>query len=233
MPKFVAVDKVIHKAIKIKEDKTFSHLKKQHVTSLVLQEFSIASHDYPIVFVKDNETGQFRSAAMLGLKPGENLFFDSKGWKANYKPESILGYPFVLTNSKNSQEQKVLVMDEDCERINQTEGIKLFNEDGTPTTFINNVGNFLSSHLNKQIQTQSFIKTLLDYDLIIPQSLEISTKDNEKQTINGLYIIGEEEFNNLTDDRLLHLRKNGFLSAIYSHFFSMTRIASLIKMSNN
>ncbi|PHS15688.1 MAG: multidrug transporter [Kangiella sp.] len=232
MPKFVAVNNTAHKDLKVQEDRTFSHFKSQHIASLVVHEFARAAQDYPIIFVKDNETGQFRAAAMLGLKPGQNLFYSQDGWKAQYRPESILGYPFVLAEDKNNKEQKILVIDEECERLNTKEGQAFFDEKGEQTKFISNIGNFLSEHLLKQEKTQEFIKILLEYKIIVQQTLEISISGKENQNIDGIYIISEDGFNKLSDKQFLELRKHGFLPAIYSQLLSMARVGSLVKMAD-
>ncbi len=229
MPKFVAVNNTVHKEIKVTEDKSFAHVKSQHITSLVVHEFARAAHDYPIIFVKDSETGQFRAVAVLGLKPEENLFYDKTGWKAHYKPESILGYPFVLAADEKIKDRQILVMDEECDRINIKEGESLFDDKGEQTEFVTNLGQFLADHIVKQQATQEFIKVLLDLKLIVHQTLEISSKDKKKTNIDGMYVISEEALNKLDDKEYLDLRKRGFLPPIYASLLSLSLIGDLIR----
>jgi len=230
MPKFVAVNNTVHKDIKVLEDKTFAHVKSQHISSLVVHEFARAMHDYPIVFVKDSETGQFRAVAVFGLKPEQNLFYDENGWKAEYKPESIQGYPFVVVPDQNEENRQILVMDEESSRLSKEDGSALFDEKGEQTEFVTKLGNFLTEHLARQKTTQTFIKVLLDYELIIHQTLEISTVDKKKTNIDGMYVISEEALNKLKDKDYLDLRKRGFLPPIYTCLLSLARIGDLIRM---
>ncbi|HBF45668.1 MAG TPA: multidrug transporter, partial [Shewanella frigidimarina] len=48
----------------------FSHVAEQHIVPVTLHEINRAATEYPIVFVKNSDTNEFQSVAMLGLKPG-------------------------------------------------------------------------------------------------------------------------------------------------------------------
>jgi hypothetical protein len=229
MPKFVPVNNSKHKLIKIKKDSTYSHLKGEYLTPLVIQEFSSAVHDYPIVFVKDSETGQFRVVALLGLKPGENHFYGDDGWRASYLPASILGYPFALAADNKVDEQHILFFDEESTRANKKEGDALFDENGKQTDFVNNMGNFLSELIIKEQQTQEFIKALLKHSLLNQQTLEITLEGHNKFNVVGMYVINEEALNSLLNDAFLELKQQGYLPLIYASLLSMSRIANLVK----
>ena len=73
-----AINNTSHSKIKIKDNPSFLQSKDKHFSPLVVQEFAAASQQFPIVFIKDLETGQFNTVALLGLKPGENLFYNEK-----------------------------------------------------------------------------------------------------------------------------------------------------------
>ena len=231
MPNFVAVNKAAHKDTKVLADKTFSHVKSQHITSLVVHEFSRAAHEYPIIFLKDAKTGNFTAVAVFGLKPEENLFYDENCWKARYIPESIQGYPFIVAPAKDDANKQILVVDEESSRLSTEEGHALFDDKGEQTEFVTKLGTFLSEHVARQQTTQAFIKVLLDYKLIIHQTLEISSADNKKSNIDGMYVISEEALGKLSDKDYLDLRKRGFLPPIYASLFSLSRIGDLLQMA--
>jgi len=230
MPNFVAVNKTAHKDTRVLEDKTFAHFKSQHITSLVVHEFSRAAHEYPIIFVKDAKTEKFTAVAVLGLKPEQNLFYDENGWKARYKPESIQGYPFVVAPAKDDVNKQILVVDEESSRLSTKEGHALFDDKGEQTEFVTKLGSFLTDHVSRQHATQTFIKVLLDYKLIVHQTLEISNIDEKKTNIDGMYMISEEALGKLSDKDYLDLRKRGFLPPIYASLFSLSRIGDLLQM---
>lgn len=229
MPKFLPVSSANHSKTKVKQDTCFSHAKKEHLVPLVVHEFSRAAHVYPIFFIKDSETEQFRCVALLGLQPKQNVFYSDSGWLADYIPESLLGYPFVLAPDAKIEEQQILYFDEESTRVNQTEGQALFDDKGKPTEFTTNMGEFLRDNILKQQQTQGFIKDLLDESLIIQQTLEITIKKDEKFNIAGLYMLDEKALNELSDEKFLKLKKKGFLPAIYSALLSLSRVGSIVK----
>jgi len=198
MPKFVAVNNNLHKDIKVTGDITFAHVKSQHFAPLVVHEFARAAHDYPIIFIKDTNKDEFRAVAIFGLKADENLFYDEKRWKANYVPESIQGYPFMLAPDPKDENRQVLIMDEESNRINTEEGEALFDEQGEQSKFVSNLGSFLSDHVVKHKTTQEFIDTLVKLKLIVHQTLEISAADKKKTNIDGMYVVNEELLNKLT-----------------------------------
>ena len=236
MPNFVAVNGSLHKDLKVKEDKTYAHVKSQHIVSLVVHEFSLAAQDYPIIFIKDEGADQYRAAALLGLKPGENLFYSDNAWKADYKPESILGYPFLVAPDKNKENTHILVMDEESDRLvkeddKQAITKSLFEDDGKQGEFVTKVGNFLTDHLGKQQQTDAFIKKLLALKLIVNQSLEVTVAGKGKINIDGLHIINEDALNKLSDKDFKELRKLGYIGPIYASLFSMNRIGNLVRMA--
>lgn len=232
MPNFVPVTNTKHADFKVKQDVTFSHVKNQHMVPLVIHEFSRAAQDYPIVFVKDRETGQFRSVALLGLKPGENNYYDKNRWQAEYIPDSLRGYPFVLAADNKVEDQQILYFDQDSERVNQQEGQPLFDDKSEATEFTTNMGNFLSDLIFKQQQTDTFIKALLDDTLIVPQTLEVTLEGQEKFKIEGLYLLDEKALNELPDKKFLELKKKGFLPLIYATLFSMSRVGALVGKAN-
>jgi hypothetical protein len=65
-------------------------------------------------------------------------------------------------------------------------------------------------------------------DLIIEQVLTLNINGEERR-INGIYLIDEKKFNDLSDDVFLELRKNGYLTAIYAQLVSVNHTQKLVK----
>ena len=121
MAKPTPIDKVAHKNVKLKPF-NFDILKEQHIVPLVAHELPTAAGQFPIVFVKDQESGQFRIVAMLGLKPGENLFMQEGKWDATYLPANFRAYPFSLAALDEEGKNIAVCIDADSELVNEEEG---------------------------------------------------------------------------------------------------------------
>ena len=54
----IPLDSVKHKNLRINVDRNYSHVSNQNMTPLLASEFIPASTNFPIVFVKQQETGK-------------------------------------------------------------------------------------------------------------------------------------------------------------------------------
>ncbi len=222
----VAVSSDKHSKIRIKDNAILVQSKNSHFAPVVVQEFVPASQEFPITFIKDSETGQFRAIVLLGLKPEENLFFDENAWQATYKPQALTLYPFLLSQG---EEQSILCFDQSASVVNEKEGQAFFDDQGNQTTWLSEQGEKVVQYVEKTYATKNFIKLLLDNDLLAPQTLNLTLENEESYSLNGLYAIDEKKLNSLSDESFNALRKTGALPAIYAALLSMQRIHSLAR----
>lgn len=224
--KIVALNNEAHKDLKVKNSASYDQAKEQHLSLLVAHEFAKAAIDYPIVFVKDPESGQFRAVAMLGLEPKENLFYSRSKWKGTYVPSTLRAYPFILGGEEGS-EQLALCIDESSKLVNKKDGEALFNEDGSESDYLNNRKALLSQLIDQNTITQQFVKFLADNELLAPQSLSLKLEDGSGHDLNGLYVINEKKLNELSDETYLEIRKRGYMGPIYAQLTSMNQLQNL------
>lgn len=224
-----AINQKQHGNLKIKENPTFIQTENQHFAPLVVQEFVAASQDYPIVFVKDSETGQFKSIALLGLKPGENEFYSKNGWKGNYRPEAFSLYPFLVSQPKG-QDNAILCFDSAASLVNDSEGQALFDDQGVQTKWLSETGERVVQYVEKTQVTQNFIQLLLEADILAPQTLTLKLEDDKEYTLNGLYTVDEKKLTTLDDDKFNALRKTGALAPIYASLISMQRVNNIASL---
>jgi len=229
-----AIDKNNHSRLKIKPNPSLLQSEGKHFAPLVVQEFIAASQEFPILFIKDSETGQFKAIALLGLKPGENLFFDPANWQADYKPENLTLYPFLVSQAAGD-ENAIVCFDQASPLVNENEGEALFVKDSdnhfVATDWLKSQGERVVQYLEKTQITEHFIKTLLDIEIISPQTLNLKLDDQAEYSLSGLYAIDEKKLNALSDDKFTALRKTGALPAIYASLFSLRRIENLIRLT--
>jgi hypothetical protein len=227
------LNKSQHQALKVKVDPSYAHSANSHVTPISVFELPQVQAEYPIVFIKDAETGRFHLVALLGLKPQENLFHKKEGWNALYIPQHLTNFPFVLSSSVEQPNNFVVGIDLDSQMVSESDGEALFTDTGEQTKYLVQVTENLARANSQLNATQLFINTMVDKSLLSSQSLTIKPINGKEFTVTGLYSIDEEAFKDLNDSDYQELKDKGFLAAIYSCLFSTQRIAKLISLSEN
>lgn len=229
MSNIVVLNKEVHKNLKIKNNRIYQQTKNQHIAILQVHEFVSASVCYPIVFIKDAETGEFRCVAMLGLQPNENLFYSEEHWSASYIPAAIRGYPFLIAPDTAS-----LCADISSPLFNETEGNELFNSDGSESEYLKSVKERLSTFVSQTPVTREFIRYIAEKNLLSPFNLTINTSSEESgaYSLNGLYAIDHKKINDLSDATFLELRHKNYLPAVFAHLASLGNMSTLVQMKS-
>ncbi|MBU1620250.1 MAG: SapC family protein [Gammaproteobacteria bacterium] len=215
-----------HAALKISRKKAFAHIESQHIVPVVLHEFVRVAAELPIVFIKNNETGNFEAVTMLSLTPGENLMVQEGEWQGGYVPRVLRNYPLALMEDGKNPEQLLVALIESSPMVNTEEGFALFNEDGTESDFLKARTSSLGETIQYAQMTKAFNKILADLELLVPQSLTMALEGKPRE-INGIYIVDEKKLQELSDEQFLDLRKKGLLPAIYAHLMSLQQVQRL------
>ena len=222
---------VEHKDVKIKNGFNADLVKDQYLVPVVAHEFARVANEYPIVFVKNNESGEFQPVAMLGLEPNENLFVQDGKWTGAYIPHALTRYPLVLSKHPENEEQLFVGINESSDLVNKDEGNALFDEKGEETDYLKRRKEGLISFVEFSQVTATFTKFLADKELLAPQTLTLDIK-GEKRDINGIYLIDEKKLNELSDEEFLELRKRGYLPPVYSFLTSMPQVNRLARLKS-
>lgn len=231
MTNFQALHKDQHKKLKINPDHSYAHSANSHAVPLSVFELSQAQADYPIVFIKDAQTGQFHLVALVGLEPNENLFCCSTGWHAEYVPMQLQSYPLALTSSNENPDKKIVAIDLDSSAVNESQGEMLFTSDGQQSAFLLNKVELMSQVIAQQPATKKFIEQMVKNELISPQALTVKTNQGKEVNLTGLYVVDEAKVNNVTADIFNKLNSEHLLAPIYACLFSLQRISRLIKLT--
>ncbi|MBE0362375.1 hypothetical protein PULV_a2994 [Pseudoalteromonas ulvae UL12] len=220
---------VTHAKTKIKNGINTEFMKTQHLVPIVAHEFSRVANEYPIVYVKNAETGEFQPVAMLGLEPNENLFIKDGKWEGMYIPHALVRYPLALVANPEDKEKLMVAIVQSSDLVNEEEGRELFDEKGEETEYLKRRKESLISYLEFSQVTAAFSKYLADKELLSAQTLTIEI-NGEKRDINGIYLIDEKKLNELSDEDFLDIRKRGFLGPIYSFLTSMHQVNRLARI---
>lgn len=225
----VPVNKDRHAGKKVRMSNDFKFASKFHVAYLTVHEFARAASIYPIVFLEDKDSDEFRPVALMGLDAGENLFVDANGqWSASYIPAIIRRYPFALSKAQEA-DRYIVCVDEASELLSDTEGAPLFDEQGNPTQVIENVKRYLGELQQMDQMTHEFTQFLIQNNLLTPLNMRVNAA-NQVRNITGCYVINEERLNNFTDSKFLEVRQKSYLPAVYAHLISLSQIERLANL---
>jgi hypothetical protein len=228
--KISPLDSIKHKKTRIKVDPFYGHVSGQQMIPVLAFEFLKASTSFPIVFVKQQDTGKFKSVVLTGFEEGENLVFSQGKINADYIPVNVRRYPFSAGGENINDENMILCIDENSSLVNENQGVELFNEDGKPTETTTKVSEFLVDIVARDHATDNFINCLIEHDLMQPTELKLKLGEGNERVINGIYKIDEEALNELSDEVGLSLYKRQYFSAIYAHLASLSQFNRLIKL---
>lgn len=233
IPGPVSLTPTAHGGLHIKPLGSADHIAKNHFAKIYTPEFSKAGTDYPIIFVKDPESGDFFAAAMWGLEPGENLFVEGSRWTGGYFPASVRCYPFAVQQDPQNVDRLFIGIYETASIIDKNEGNLIFNEDGTETDWMKEVKEFLVRVFQQEQMTKQFVSKLNELELLVPQSLTIKdAKSGKNHDVSGFYIVDREKLDKLPDDKYMSLRTNGALEVIYNHLMSLNSLDKLLRKKN-
>src|SRR6056300_443022 len=96
MAKIKLLNNIDHKDLKVRIERSAELGDNVWFTPTFPQEFRSVQNQYPIVFTKNEQIGQFQAVALLGFEIGENLYLDDNGWNARYIPLSVMRQPFLI-----------------------------------------------------------------------------------------------------------------------------------------
>ncbi len=221
-----------HSKLKVRSGAEFHLVEKEHIIPLVVHEFVPASTDMPIVFVKNTDTGEFQAVAMLGVKPGENLYVEDGKWLGMYVPAILSQAPFRLVPNQHNRDQLMLAINEESSLVSKEEGELLFNDKGELTDYLNRRKKGIETYFEHTQITQAFLKLMAELELFVERTLNIDMND-QKINLSGLYFIDEEKLGALPDEKFLDLKKRGFLPVIYAHLISLNQMRRLGQHKTN
>lgn len=229
MPNYQAVSKSTHANLCWKRYDNYHFAAMDAVAPLVAQELPKAAMVLPIAFIQQD--GKFIPAAVQGLQLGQNLFVAPDGrWIGPYTPATYRGYPFALANAEN--DQLVLCVDADSGLVGEDQAERFFDDSGEPSQSVKDVLNFLQQVRANRELTVRLCAALHAEDLIQPWPIKVKGKDDQGQTLQGLYRIDEAKLNALSREALYRIHQAGALPLAYCQLLSMQHLQMLGKLAD-
>jgi hypothetical protein len=193
---------------------------------LMAVEFPHAAPEYVIVFAGTGEA--VLPAVLLGVRGEENLYLTKQGgWGARYLPAFVRRYPFIFS-SDDMGTRFTLCLDEGFAGCNQAgRGERLFDDQGKPTPYVENVLRFLQEYQAQFQRTQAFCQRLMALDLLEPMEAKVTLTSGERLALTGFRGVNRDRLKGLAGETLATLAKTDELELVYLHLQSMRNMATL------
>ncbi len=227
---YIPLNKEQHKDLKVAVSNSFEFAKQTHLSAASIREYAQLASTMPIVFIKDPKSERFHTVAMLGMEQNQNLFISDDKWKAPHVPMNILRYPFDV---RPDADKLGVFIDENSDQVGTEKGEPLFNEDGTPSAFLENRQKFLGELANSEMLTQRFIAKVVELNLLDPIQIRMVYKDGQQRNVTGLFSINEQRLMALPEETVNELFKQSFLGALYAIMLSLGQLNRLVELSNS
>jgi hypothetical protein len=212
-----------HRDCAVEMGRNYGFSRKTNSVPLMAVEFPRAASEYAIVFAGTKEN--VMPAVILGVRDSENLYLsqDAK-WEAKYIPAFVRRYPFVFSD----RQRFVLCIDEKFSGLNREgRGEKLFDGDGKPTPYVENILKFLQDYQTQFARTKAFCSKLRQLDLLEPMQAQVEMNSGETLSLRGFMAVNRAKLRTIPGDTLADLAKTDALELLYLHLQSMRNFSGL------
>jgi hypothetical protein len=220
----VLLDNNTHRDLRIVTTRGAAWGDDQMSTPVFLSEFRSVQAHYPIVFQPTDDGGMY-PVALLGLRSGENLFLDARGWDAPYIPLALERGPFMIGRANG---ELVIHVDLDSPRIGRGEGEAVFLPHGATSEYLERMNSVLLA-IHEGVEAQvAFMAALQRHELLESFVLDVEAADGSQNRLAGFHTINEERLAGLDPRAIGELHAQGHLAPIYMTLASIAHLRDLI-----
>lgn len=223
MAALVFLDATLHQQLKHQHQARYQVNQQRHCLPVVLSEFVAAGASLPLVFIKDADTGVFRSCVLTGLTPGQNLCTDGDNW-FDYEPKVMWHQPLLAVAQRKGG--YAIAVEQPHPQLSESIGLPLFSQQQA-SPYLQQLSQLAIEWQAELEPTQAFIATLLKLSLLQSQTLTVQGPAGAFD-VTGCYLINGQQLARLSDADFLWLRQQGYLPAIYAALASLSRVDVLI-----
>ena len=186
--------------------------------------------EYPIFFGRQGEAGPYFMCALLGFAENENLFLINDEWDVRMVPLHFLRMPFHIGPDETGKASIQLDMDDP--RVSDAEGVRLFNDDGSPSEELQRAHSILQALLEGAEQTQKLLSFLETQNLLEPLDIRVTFINEQTTTLKGLFGLNHDRLQALSSDQLAQLQNDQLLETVFGIKLSSHKLQSLIDRKN-
>lgn len=225
----IALNNTEHQGMKVNPRLVLTLLEGAQMLPVIVHECALIGSDAPVVFVKNQETGQFQMVALYGLAPGENIFATNGEWRALSVPLIVQNMPFKLITDADDHDRVMVGIDDESPLVDAENGEPLFDTNGDETEFLKTRKEMLRQYVDGDEVTRKFVDLLSEMELLAQQEIKVNV-DGQKTDIAGIYSVDEAKLRELSPEDFERLRASGFLPVIYAQLMSVNQIRRLARM---
>jgi len=220
------LNRASHGDLAYKPTERFDFVREINAAPIMAAEFLAASNDFAIVFA--DAGGSPMPAILFGVKAEQNLFVGADGtWGAGYIPAFLRRWPFVFS-ADDTGETLTLCIDETAPGFNREgRGERLFDSEGAPTGFTNQMLGFLQEYQAQQARTKAFCDRLVALELLQTVEAHIPLPGEDARTLTGFQVVNREKLKALPAEVVEELFRADGLELIYLHLISMRNLERL------
>lgn len=196
-------------------------------------EYAELQREYPILFRRDRDSGQWQSVALLGFEQHENLFLQDGRWNAAYLPGAVAKGPFLIGFQEQRidgelRKEPVMHVDLEHPRVGFSEGEPVFLPHGGNSPYLQHIAGVLRGIRDGLEFGTAMFATFDSMGLIQPVNLDVQLDDKHRVSVNGLYGIDRERLAALDAGSLQRLNQAGFLEGAYLVLASLHNMRRLM-----
>ena len=235
MANYQLLDPQRHAETKILERDTLLQLDRGLLCAVFTSEFRAMATDFPIVLIKDVNTGRFYCAALLGLSPEKLACFDQEGrWSDVYLPWSLKRQPLLIANKEEQDggSTPMVSIDLDHPLVSTVDGQPVFEMGETLSSTTEEKMTALRSIHADVSTTESFINSLLELNLLTGMKIQGTSRSGEPIVVDDIYGIDEDALRQIDIDTLGRLHREGQLELIFLMVTSLGRVSAFTRQLN-
>ncbi|ABZ75716.1 SapC family protein [Shewanella halifaxensis HAW-EB4] len=225
-----------HLEMCVSESQDYRRFAEQQLIPVVFHEFHQLATEFPLVFVKNSETGQFIPIAMMGVKNGLNLYCQTGEWPAMIKPRGFSNAPLSLVKTSKESDNVLICIDTESPLVTEAgeNSQRLFDDNKEQSEYLKKRTQALLDIAAFNEQTDKICQLLASKSLFTAKQLTIKLAESQQPiNIDGIYVIDEQALNQLSNEEFLSFKDNGLLPLIYAHLLSLQQIPRLIEKQNH
>lgn len=233
MTELIELNSEAHRDLNVVEESVFDVAARQHVINIRANEIAHAASGFPIFFTQDPGSGGFTVSIMTSFESGANLFVRSGSWDAAFSPTTMATYPLFLMKSESSEQGYTVGFNDQNPAFTKEGGRRLFEENGMPSPYLEEMTMALQAGAEADIQTRYFMEKVEELELLKAIDVLISYADGKVQKIQGLHTVDEERLQAFPDSRVVELQKSGYLLPLHAMLMSTFQLNALIRRQND